>query len=111
MDQSSTTRPERQGWRPQTSPLSVPLLAKSLYPTESLPIITTLEASSNRYSTQSSTSSVQKPVPSAEDELQSEPESQPGNAKQESGEGGTTSDFVKKLYRYLFEFLSFFFEA
>ena len=106
------TQPERQRWRLQTSNLSAPsLLAKSLYPTETLPTITTLDASSNRYSTQNSTSSVQKPVPSLDDELQSEPEMQQANAKQESGEGGTTSDFVKKLYRYLFVFYLIIFGA
>ena len=87
--------------RLQTSQLSPPSLlpTKSLYPTDSLPTITTLDSSLSRY--QSSISSVQDPAPPVEDELQSDPETQQANTKQESGEGGTTSDFVKKLYRYV----------
>ena len=103
MDQSSATQSERQGRRLQTLQLSAPSLlsTKSLYPTDSLPTITTLDASSGRYPTRSSIPSVQKSAPSNEDELHSEPESQQANTRQESGEGGTTSDFVKKLYRFV----------
>jgi len=87
--------------RLQTSQLSAPSLlpTKSLYPTDSLPTITTLDSSLSRYPTRSSISSVQDPAPPVEDELQSDSETQQANTKQESGEGGTTSDFVKKLYR------------
>jgi len=93
---------ERQGQRLQTSQLLAPLLpTKSIYPTEPLPTIATLDASSSHYPTQSSNSSAQTSI---EDELHSEPESQQTNSKQESGEGATTSDFVKKLYRWVFEF-------
>lgn len=96
---------ERQGRRLQTSQPPPPLLfTKSLYPTESLPTITTLDPSSSRYPARNLISSVQKSVPSIEDELQSEPETQQTGTKQESGEGGATSDFVKKLYRCIFEF-------
>ncbi|KAF9650576.1 hypothetical protein BDM02DRAFT_3267800 [Thelephora ganbajun] len=103
--ESSMKQSERQVRRFQTSqlPTTSLLLTKSLYPTESLPIITTLDVSSGHYPTRSSISSVQKSASSIEDELHSESESHQANAKQESGEGGTTSDFVKKLYRMLEE--------
>ena len=91
------TQPERHRRHLQTSPSL--LSTKSLYPTESLPTITTLDPSSSHYPAQSSISSVQNPVLPVEDELQSESETQQANTKQESSEGGTTSDFVKKLYR------------
>lgn len=91
--------------RIQTAQFTAPslLLPKSLYPTDPLPTITTLDPSSSRYPTRSSISSLHNPTQSAEDELHSEPEGQQGDTKQESGEGGTTSDFVKKLYRCAFE--------
>jgi len=79
----------------------------SLYPSrtaEPLPTITTLNASSSRYPTRNSISSAQKPVSVIEDELHSESDSQLANTKQESGEGTTTSDFVKKLFKCVFEF-------
>lgn len=97
---------ERQGQRLRTSQLpALSLLpTKSIYPTESLPTITTLDASSSHYPAKSSISPVQKSAPSIEDELHSEPESQQTGTKQESGEGATTSDFVKKLYRCVLEF-------
>ena len=94
----------RQNRRLQTTHPSAPsLLANSLYPADPLPAIATLDASSNCYPSRSAVSSVQNPAPSVEDELHSESEGQQGDAKQESGEGGTTSDFVKKLYRCAFE--------
>jgi hypothetical protein len=105
MDQSSMSQSERQGRRLQASQLPAPSLlsANSLYPTQSLPTITTLDASSGHYPTRSSISSAQKSAPSIEDELHSESESQQANdSKQESGEAATTSDFVKKLYRCVF---------
>ena len=91
----------------QTSQLSAPSLLSakpSLYPSrtaEPLPTITTLNASTSRYPTRNSISSVQKPVSAIEDELHSESDA---NTKQESGEGGTTSDFVKKLFKCVFKF-------
>jgi hypothetical protein len=93
-------QPDPHSRRLQTTRLPAPslLLPKSLYPTESLPTIATLDTSSGRYPTRGSTSSVRNLAPS-EDELHSESEGQHGNTKQESSEGGTTSDFVKKLYR------------
>lgn len=105
MDQSSRNQSDRQSRRPQTTQLLAPslLLAKSLHPTESIPTIATLDPPSTRYHTRSSASSVQNPGLSIEDELHSESESQQDNTKQESGEGSTTSDFVKKLYRMLDE--------
>ena len=102
---------DRRGRRlGQTSQLPAPSLLSakpSLYPSrtaEPLPTITTLNASSSRYPTRNSISSAQKPVSAVEDELHSESDSQLANTKQESGEGGTTSDFVKKLYKCVFEF-------
>jgi osomolarity two-component system response regulator SKN7 len=109
MDQASTTQSDRRGRRLHTSQLPAPslLLAdSSLYPTrtaEPLPTITTLNASSGRYPTRSTVSSAQKSLSIIEDELHSESDSQLANTKQESGEGGTTSDFVKKLYKMLEE--------
>jgi len=91
----------------ETSQLPAPSLLpakSSLYPSrtaESLPTIATLNASSSRYPTRNS---VQKPLSAIEDELLSESDSQLANTKQESGEGGTTSDFVKKLYKCVFKF-------
>jgi hypothetical protein len=95
---------DRQSRRLQSSQLQAPsLLANSsLRTAESLPTITTLDASSSRYPTR--TSSVQKPAPPTEDELHSESDSQQPNTKQEPGEGGTTSDFVKKLYKCVYEY-------
>jgi len=106
MEQPLTNQSGRQGRRIQTSqPL---LLTKpSLYPAgtpESLPTITTLDSSSTRNPARTSVFSVQKLASSAEDELHSESEGQQASTKQESGEGGTTSDFVKKLYRCAFKF-------
>jgi hypothetical protein len=90
--------PDRKGRRLQTTQLSPPILfTNSLYPTESLPTIATLDSSSNRYPTRSSIASTQNSAPSVEDELHSDSEGQ--QAKQETCEGGTTSDFVKKLYK------------
>lgn len=77
---------------------------RPIHNAESLPTITTLDTSSTRYSTRSSISSAQKSVSIIEDELQSESDSQLANTRQESGEGGTTSDFVKKLYKCVLEF-------
>ena len=96
----------RQSRRLQTSQLPAPsllLTRSSLYPArtpESLPTITTLNPSSSsaRYPTRSS---AQKPASAVEDELHSESDDQQANTKQESGEGGSTSDFVKKLYRWV----------
>ena len=90
-----------QGRRLRSSQLSNP----SLYParaTESLPTITTLNASSSSYPTQNTIPSAQRSASVIEDELHSESDSQLANTKQESGEGGTTSDFVKKLYKCVF---------
>lgn len=103
MDQSSTLNlSDRRNRRSQTTQLPAPLLlTKSLYPTEPLPTIATLDAPSSQYPNRTPLSSAQNPVPSVEDELQSEPEDQ--QAKQDSSEGSTTSDFVKKLYRMLEE--------
>ena len=103
MNQSLMNQSDRQNRRPQITQLPTPslLLTKSLYPADSLPTIATLDASSSRYPTRTSVSSSQNPVPSLEDELHSESEGQQGNTKQESGEGSTTSDFVKKLYRWV----------
>lgn len=97
---------DRQSRRLQSAQLPAPsLLANSsLRIAESLPTITTLDASSSRYPTRTSSSSVQKPAPPTEDELHSESDSQQPNTKQESGEGGTTSDFVKKLYKCVYEY-------
>lgn len=91
---------DRKGRRSQTTQLSAPLLlTKSLYSTESLPTIATLDASSSQYPARSSIPSIHIPASFVEDELQSESEGQ--QTKQESCEGGTTSDFVKKLYRWV----------
>lgn len=105
MYQSSMSQSNCQSRQTQTTHLLAPslLLSKSLYPMDPLPTIATLDTSSTRYPTRSAISSAQCSAPSAEDELHSESEGQQGDAKQESGEGGTTSDFVKKLYRSAFE--------
>jgi hypothetical protein len=107
MDQSSTSQSNRQSRRPQATKLPAPapsiLSTKPLYPTNPLPTIATLDAASSRYPTRSAVPPVQNPVLSVEDELHSESECQQGDAKQETGEGTTTSDFVKKLYRWEFE--------
>ena len=90
---------DRQRRRLHTSQLPAP----SLHPTRitgPLPTITTLNAPSSRYPTRP----VQNPLSAIEDELHSESDTQQASAKQESGEGGTTSDFVKKLFRSVFEF-------
>lgn len=108
MHNSPMSQSDRRGRRlGQTSQLPTPSLLSakpSLYPSrtaEPLPTITTLNASPSRYPTRNSISSVQKPVPVIEDELHSESDSQLANTKQESG---TTSDFVKKLFKCVFEF-------
>ena len=111
MHHSPITQSDRRGRRlGQTSQLQTPSLLSaksSLYPSrtaEPLPTITTLNASSSRYPTRNSVSSAQKQVSAIEDELHSESDSQLANTKQESGEGGTTSDFVKKLFKCVIEF-------
>ena len=80
--------------------------ASSLYParaTEPLPTITTLNTPSSRYPTRNSISSAQGSASAIEDELHSESDSQLTSTKRESGEGSTTSDFVKKLYKCVSE--------
>ena len=103
MDQLSLSQSNRQSRRLQTAQPPVPsLFTKSLHLTDPLPTIVTLDASSSSYPNQTAISSVHNPAPYVEDELHSESEGQQGSARQESGEGGTTSDFVKKLYRCVF---------